>query len=221
MHHLTLVSQTKDELAATIRRIKDAGIRNILALRGDPPVEMGKEFRKVEGGLEYSYELVDLIREVGGDWFSIGVAGFPEGHVNCPSKDLDSIYLARKVRHGADFVVTQLFFDNSIYSEYVERVRRAGVNVAIVPGVLPITDYAKLLQFCDTCGAYICDEVHKVFGPVKEDAAATIEKGVDFAARQCEDLLARGAPGIHFYCLNKAEPVKTIWEHLKSPAPAR
>jgi len=216
MHHLTIVNQTRAALVEIIKRIRDRGIVNVLALRGDPPAEMGGAFRKVEGGLEYSYELVDLIREIGGKQFSIGVAGFPEGHVNCPSKELDSRYLAMKVAHGADFVVTQLFFDNRIYSEYLARTRDEGVAAPIVPGVLPITDYNKLLTFCDTCGAYICDEVHRTFKPIAADLEATAAKGAGYATRQCEDLLLRGAPGIHFYCLNKVEPVRTIWMYLKA-----
>jgi len=221
VHHLTLVNQTVDELSEITRKIKDAGVRNILALRGDPPAEMGGSFRKIPGGLEYSYELVDLIRKIGGDYFSVGVAGFPEGHVNCPSKELDTKYLAMKADHGAEFVVTQLFFENAIYSEYLERTAGAGVRLPIVPGVLPITDYSKLLTFCDTCGAYICEEVHRTFRPIAEDLKATAKKGIEYAVAQCRDLLARGAPGVHFYCLNKAEPVSTIWRELKDAAEAK
>lgn len=221
MHHLTLVNQTVAELTDVIGRVRDAGIVNVLALRGDPPAEMGGQFRKVEGGLEYSYELIDLLRQIGGDTFCIGVAGFPEGHVNCPSKELDSRYLAEKVAHGGDFVVTQLFFDSAVYSEYLERTAKAGVTVPIVPGLLPITDYGRLLKFCETCGAYICEDVHRVFRPIAADLDATARLGTEFAVRQCEDLLTRGAPGIHFYSLNKAEPVRTIWQRVKALEVAR
>ena len=221
MHHLTLVGQTKDQLRDIIKLNRDSGIRNILALRGDPTPEMNGVWRKVDGGLEYSYELIDLIRDVAGDYFGIGVAGFPEGHIACPSKDLDSRYLKMKIDHGGEFVVTQLFFDNAVYSEYLDRLSREGVMVPVVPGLLPITDYAKLLSFCETCGAYICEEVHRVFRPIAGDPAQTLEKGAEFATVQAVDLLARGAPGIHFYSLNKAEPVRTIWRNLKDSIVAK
>jgi methylenetetrahydrofolate reductase (NADPH) len=179
---------------------------------------MGEKFKKIEGGLEYCYELIDLLKEVGDDSFSIGVAGFPECHIDCPSEDLDSKYLKIKVDHGAEFVVTQLFFDNSSYSHYLERLDAAGVKVPIVPGLLPITDYQKLLRFCDTCGAYICREVHKIFAPVAHDIEETVERGMRYAIEQSGDLLRRGAPGIHFYSLNKTEPTRTIWQQLKERA---
>jgi methylenetetrahydrofolate reductase (NADPH) len=215
MHHFTLVNQTAEELTRHIDFMMRAGVRNVLALRGDPPREMGNRFKKIEGGLEYCYELIDLIKEVGGDYFSIGVAGFPECHIECPTEELDSGYLKLKAEHGADFVVTQLFFDNSSYSRYVDRLSDAGVRMPIIPGVLPITDYRKLLKFCDTCGAYICWDVHKIFAPVARDITETLKRGIKFATQQCEDLLTRGAPGIHFYSLNKTEPVRTIWKHLR------
>jgi methylenetetrahydrofolate reductase (NADPH) len=218
MHHLTLVNQRKEELAEIIRQIKADAIRNILALRGDPPPEMGGHFRQIEDGLEFCYELIDLIRGIGGDYFSIGVAGFPEGHPDCPSKELDTEHLKLKIDHGAEFVVTQFFFENEVYSEYLERTSRAGLNVRIIPGVLPITDYDRLLKFAATCGAYICDLVHETFGPLREDPEMTVRQGVEYAINQCEDLLRRGAPGIHFYCLNQVEPVRTIWRQISGEA---
>ena len=212
MHHLTLVSQTRDALAENIRQMKRDAMRNILALRGDPPPEMGKEFQKVEGGLEFCYELIDLIRETGGDYFSIGVAGFPEGHPTCPTKELDTEYLKIKVDRGAQFVITQFFFENEMYSEYLDRTSRAGVNVRIIPGVLPITNYDKLISFAERCGAYICQRIHETFQAIRDDPRMTMKQGVEYAVEQCEDLLRRGAPGIHFYCLNQVEPVSTVWK---------
>ena len=218
MHHFTLVNQTAEELRRHIELMREAGVRNVLALRGDPPKEMGEKFKKIEGGLEYCYELIDLLKEEGDDSFSIGVAGFPECHVDCPMEDLDSAYLKIKVDHGAEFVITQLFFDNSSYSHYMERVATAGAGIPIIPGVLPITDYQRLLRFCDTCGAYICREVHKMFAPVAHDIEETAKRGSRYAIDQCGDLIRRGAPGIHFYCLNKTEPVRTIWKQVKERA---
>jgi methylenetetrahydrofolate reductase (NADPH) len=218
MHHFTLVNQTVEELSRHIELMKDAGVRNVLALRGDPPTEMGEKFKKIEGGLEYCYELIDLLKEVGDDSFSIGVAGFPECHIDCPLEDLDSAYLKIKADHGAEFVITQLFFDNPSYSHYLERVSAVGVEIPIIPGVLPIMDYQKLLRFCDTCGAYICREVHKIFAPVAHDIEETVKRGTRYALEQSGDLLRRGAPGIHFYCLNKTEPILTIWQQLQDRA---
>ena len=217
MHHFTLVNQTADELKRHTELMMQAGVRNVLALRGDPPKEMGEQFRKIEGGIEYCYELIDLIKEVSGEQFSIGVAGFPECHIDCLTEELDSNYLKLKVDHGAEFVVTQLFFDNTSYSHYIDRIAKAGVQVPVIPGVLPITDYRRLLKFCDTCGAYICWDVHKIFAPISRNVAETVDKGIQYAIDQCEDLIYRGAPGIHFYALNKTEPVRTIWDYLKSP----
>ncbi|MFH0911953.1 MAG: methylenetetrahydrofolate reductase [Planctomycetota bacterium] len=217
MHHFTMVNATVAALRESIARIRDAGCRNLLALRGDPPPEMGEKFLKIEGGLEYSYELIDLIREVAGVDMGIGVAGFPEGHVDCPSKDLDSRYLRVKIDHGGQFAVTQLFFETPIYSEYLARTRAAGVTVPIVPGVLPIVDYGKLGKFCSTCGATIPQSVHDAFRPIAHEPEAMLKTGTEWAIAQCRDLLARGAPGIHFYCLNKVEPVRTIWKALAAP----
>jgi len=212
MHHFTLVGQSRDELVEHIHAMRRAGVRNVLALRGDPVPEMGERFHVAPGGLEYCYELIDLIRRTVGDWFSIGVAGFPEGHVDCPSKRLDTEYLKIKVDHGAEFVITQLFFEGALYSEYLDRTHAAGVDVRIIPGVLVVTDYEKLLRFCHISGATIPSIVRNTFAPLREDPAALQEAGIEFAVRQCDDLLARGAPGLHFYCLNKTEPARTIWK---------
>jgi methylenetetrahydrofolate reductase (NADPH) len=215
MHHLTLVNQSAEALKQYIEVMMNAGVKNVLALRGDPPKEMGESFKKIKGGLEYCFELIDLIREVGDDFFSIGVAGFPECHIECTSEELDSQYLKYKEDHGAKFVVTQLFFDNSSYSHYVERILDSGVMLPILPGVLPITDYRKLLRFCDTCGAYICWDVHKIFAPIKNDMEETVKRGTRYAIDQCESLLKRCAGCFYFYSLNNTEPVATIWKHLK------
>ncbi len=216
MHHLTLVNQPVPELREIIKRIQDVGVRNILALRGDPPPEMGGRFQKVEGGLEYCYELIDLIREVAGAEIGIGAAGYPEKHIECQTKELDSQYLKIKLDHGAEFVVTQFFFENGAYSEYLERTACIGVKVPIIPGVLPITDYNKLMRFVKLSGTYISKEIHEVFEPLKDDIKATMGKGTEFMSAQCEDLLRRGAPGIHFYCLNMIEPTRTVWHQLKA-----
>ncbi len=214
MHHFTCVGHSQEELLEVLARMKDNGIRNILALRGDPPKGV-EEWEPAPDGLEFCYQLNDLVRDTYGDFFSIGVAGFPEGHVNCPDKETDTGYLKIKIEHGGEFVVSQLFFDNAIYSEYLERLGGAGVNVRVLPGILPVTSYEGLLKFCDICGTAVTDEIHDIFKPLSGDEDATIKAGIEFAVRQCNDLLDRGAPGLHFFALNKVEPVREIWKRLK------
>lgn len=214
MHHLTCVGHNQEELKAILDKVKTNRIKNILALRGDPPKGVEK-WEPAPDGLEYCYQLNDLIRNNYGDFFSIGVAGFPEGHINCPDKETDTGYLKIKIEHGGEFVITQLFFDNNIYSEYIERLRKAEVNVRVLPGILPITSYEGLLKFCNTCGATITQEVHDIFKPLRNDEEATRKAGIEFAVKQCQDLLDRGAPGLHFFTLNKVEPSREIWKKLE------
>ena len=213
MHHLTCVGHNKDELRTIIGRLKERNICNILALRGDLPE--GLDYRKPPADkLEYGYQLVELIRSHD-DFFSIGVAGFPEGHVDCPDKETDSRYLKIKVDAGGEFVITQLFFDNNDYFEYVDRIRKTGVTAPIIPGILPVTDYQALLRMCRTCGATIPQRVHDIFKPLDGNAEATYEAGVEFAVEQCNELLERGAPGLHFFALNKVEPTREILNRIK------
>jgi methylenetetrahydrofolate reductase (NADPH) len=208
MHHFTCVGHSKSDLKAVIEAMKQRNICNILALRGDAP-EGEKEWKPAPDGLEYCYQLIELIRTYG-DFFSIGVAGFPEGHVDCPDKETDSKYLKIKIDSGGEFVITQLFFDNKDYFEYLERTKKVGVNVRILPGIIPITNYQTLLRFCGTCGATIPQRVHDIFKPLDGDAEATYKAGVDFVVEQCKGLLAGGAPGLHFYSLNRVEPTREI-----------
>lgn len=213
LHHLTCVGHSQQELKAILDSMKNHGIKNILALRGDPPKGVDK-WEPAPDGFEYCYQLNNLIRQRHGDFFSIAVAGFPEGHINCPDKETDSKHLKIKIDHGGEFVVTQLFFDAPLYTEYVQRTTEAGVTKRILPGILPIVSYDGLVKFCNICGATIPDEVHDIFKPLREDPEATLKAGIDFCVRQCKDLLERGAPGLHFFTLNKVEPVKEIWGRL-------
>jgi methylenetetrahydrofolate reductase (NADPH) len=208
MHHFTCVGHSKAELAKIIEEMKRRDIRNILALRGDQPAGV-EHWEPAPDGLEYSYQLVELIR-THGDFFSIGVAGFPEGHIDCPDKETDSRHLKMKIDAGGEFVITQLFFDNKDYFNYTTRVREAGVGVKIIPGILPITDYKKLIRFCEGCGATIPQRVHDIFQPIDGDEEATYKAGIDFVIEQCNGLLDGGAPGLHFYTLNKLEPVREV-----------
>lgn len=208
MHHFTCVGHSQEELRKILEEMKKKNICNVLALRGDAPE--GQEcWTPAEDGLKYCYQLIELIRSYG-DFFSIGVAGFPEGHVDCPDKETDSKHLKIKIDAGGEFVLTQLFFDNKDYFEYVERVKKAGVKVRILPGIIPITDYQTLLRFCGTCGATIPDKVHDIFKPLDGNKDALYKAGIDFAVKQCNELLAGGSPGLHFYSLNKIEPTREI-----------
>jgi len=213
MHHLTCVGHSKAELKAVIEKMKEKNICNILALRGDAPQGV-EHWEPTPGGFEYCYQLVELIGSYG-DFFSIGVAGFPEGHIDCPDKETDSKHLKIKIDAGGEFVITQLFFDNKDYFEYLERIRKLGVKARIIPGIIPITDYQILLRFCSTCGATIPQRVHDIFKPLDGDAEATYEAGVEFAVEQCNELLGGGAPGLHFYTLNKVEPTREILNKIK------
>ncbi len=213
IHHLTCVGHSKAELKAVIEKMKEKNIYNILALRGDPPQGMN-HWEPTPGGFEYCYQLIELIRSYG-DFFSIGVAGFPEGHIDCPDKETDSRYLKIKINAGGEFVITQLFFDNKDYFEYLERVRNVGVKVRIIPGILPITDYQTLLRFCKTCGATIPQQVHDIFKPLDGNTEATYKAGVQFAVEQCSELLEGGAPGLHFFTLNKVNPTREILNKIK------
>ena len=213
MHHFTCVGHSQKELREILDEMKRMNICNVLALRGDPP-QGQSEWRPAPDGFEYCYQLIQLIKSYGG-FFSIGVAGFPEGHINCPDKETDSKYLKIKIDAGAEFVITQLFFDNRDYFEYLDRTKKAGVNVRIIPGILPITDYKTLIKFCDTCGATIPDKVHEIFRPLSEDKEATYKAGVEFAIKQCKELIGGGAPGLHFFSLNKINPTKEILEAVR------
>ncbi len=211
MAHLTCVNATAAEARSMLEEAKALGIMNILALRGDPPD--GGEFRKTEGGFEYSYQLVRFIREAGD--YSIGVAGFPEGHVACKEgKHVDWQRLKHKIDQGADFVVTQLFFDNRDYFEFRDFLTRLGVTVPLVPGIIPILSTAQIKRFVALCGADLpkplVDEVEKR----GDDDEAVTQFGIEYATRQCAELLREGAPGIHFYTLNKARSTAEILKNL-------
>jgi methylenetetrahydrofolate reductase (NADH) len=195
-----------------LEQTRALGIKNVLALRGDPP-NGSCEFVKTEGGFEYSYELVRTIRELGA--FSIGVAGFPEGHIACTQgKHQDWHRLKTKIDHGADFVITQLFFDNGHYLECREFLARQGVTVPIVPGILPILSTAQLKRFVALCGAALpkplVDELERRDG----DDEAVVQYGIEYATRQCEALLREGAPGLHFYTLNRVRSTTEVVKNL-------
>lgn len=212
MAHLTCVNATADQTRDVIEQARELGVKNILALRGDPPGGTG-EFRKTDGGFEYSYELVEFIRKAAG--FSIGVAGFPEGHIACKEgKQVDWQRLKHKIDRGADFIITQLFFDNRDYLEFREYLTRLGVKVPIVPGIIPIGSTAQIKKFTALCGAALPASLQADLEKLGDNDEATAEFGIQYATKQCEELLREGAPGIHFYTLNKARATTAIVKNL-------
>src|SRR4051812_2398610 len=213
MAHLTCVNSTKEQLRAVADEARQLGIKNILALRGDPPGGSG-EFRKIEGGFEFSYELVQFLKELGG--LSIGTAGFPEGHIACKEgKYVDWRRLKAKIDQGADFVLTQLFFDNTDFFEFREfMVKKLAVNVPICPGILPVLSSNQIKKFTTICGAKIPPPLMEKLEQFGDNDEATTQYGIEYASRQCEELLREGVPGIHFYTLNKAHSTTQIVKNL-------
>jgi methylenetetrahydrofolate reductase (NADPH) len=202
MSHLTCVGSTKEQLHDVLLDARRRGIKNILALRGDPPAGTG-EFQKTPGGFEFSSELVAFIRQLGG--FCIGTAGFPEGHIACQEgKIVDWERLKRKVDAGADFIITQLFFDNRDFFEFRDHVTKLGVQVPLVPGMLPILSASQIKKFTTLCGAKIPPAMLAKLEELGDNDAAVMAYGIDYATRQCEELLREGVEGLHFYTLNKA-----------------
>ena len=212
MAHLTCVNATKEEIRGYLTEARARGIKNILALRGDPPGGEG-EFKITEGGFEFSYQLVEFIRQAGG--FSIGVAGFPEGHVACKEgKYVDWHRLKNKIDHGADFLITQLFFDNRDYLEFRDYLTKLGVTVPLVPGIISILSTAQIKRFVALCGAGLPKTLVTELEKRGDDDEAVTQFGINYATRQCQELLRQGVPGIHFYTLNKARSTTAILKKL-------
>ena len=221
MAHLTCVGHTREELGALVDEFLAMGVENLLALRGDPQAGQ-REFQPPPGGLRYAAELVRLIRERD-HHLCVGGAGYPEGHVETPMRDDDLRHLKAKVDAGLDFVITQLFFDNAFFFDFVERARRVGINVPIVPGIMPITNIEQLERFVRLCGATVPMRLVLQLERYRDDPEAVVQLGVAHATVQCMELLARGVPGIHFYTLNKSPATRLIVSALKGrvadPAP--
>ena len=213
MAHLTCVNATAEQIGEVLAQARALGIKNILALRGDPPGGNG-EFAKTPGGFEFSHELVRFIRQLGG--FSIGTAGFPEGHIACKEgKQVDWQRLKAKIDEGADFVLTQLFFDNADFLEFRDFLtRKLNVTVPICPGVLPILSASQIKRFTTMCGARMPAALVSRLEACGENDEAAVAYGIEHATRQCEELLAAGVPGIHFYTLNKAHSTTQILRNL-------
>lgn len=202
MAHLTCVAASRTELQETLHRLHAGGIRNILALRGDPPKgETG--FTAAADGFRFASELIAFIRSQPWD-FCVGAACYPEGHVETRDLETDLGHLANKVAAGVDFLITQLFFDNDDYRAFVRRARSAGIAVPIVPGLMPITNVGQVERFTQMCGARIPQELRRRLRIVTNDPAAVVATGVQWAVDQGRSLLRDGAPGLHFYTLNRS-----------------
>jgi len=216
MAHLSCVGETTEGLAATLDQIEAAGIENVLALRGDPP--RGQEdFVQLEGGLGSAAELAQFI---GAGWdFAIGGACFPEVHPEASDLDTDLSYLKLKVESGAGFLITQLFFDNQVYFDFVRAARAKGIEAPILAGVIPVASYAQTKRICELCDATIPERLERAFEAAGGDPAREFELGVAFAAQQAAELLIAGAPGIHFYALNKAPATRAVLGALRASRP--
>jgi methylenetetrahydrofolate reductase (NADPH) len=209
MPHLTCVDQSKEEIGDILGDYLGLGVENILALRGDPP--KGTTILIPKNGLCYASDLVQLVASFNA--FSIGVAVYPEGHIEAPSLEKDLFYTKQKIDAGADFAITQMFFDNSFFYRFMERAQKAGIDIPIIPGIMPITDIEKIRKFSQTCGAtlpaHLVDRLQEAASP---DEAGKI--GLDFAIKQCEDLMRNGIRYFHFYTLNRADVVSAILHNL-------
>lgn len=213
--HLTCVGHTKDEIEGVLGELYSSGVENIVALRGDPP-KGETEFKPVPNGFRYAAELVKFIRNHPkfSKAFALAVAGYPETHVECRDKVKDLEHLRQKVANGADAVITQLFFDNADYFNFVERARKAGIQIPIVPGIMPITLGPQIEKFASMCGSKIPDVLRQNILKFGEDQASVEAYGIEYATNQCRELLKFGAPGIHFYTLNKSHATRQIYQNL-------
>ena len=214
MAHVTCVSFTHAEMDGFLDEAAELGIRNILALRGDPPAGQ-PDFRRPAGGFDYAYQLIDVLK-ARADQFAIGCAGFPEGHPECrEGRESDWQRLRDKVDHGAEFILTQLFFDNAYYFEMADYLTgRLGVQAPITPGVLPILNARQIKRFTALCGATLPAPLVAALDRLGDDDEAVTQYGIEFATRQCEELLAAGAPGLHLYGLNRSRSAVAILRNL-------
>jgi methylenetetrahydrofolate reductase (NADPH) len=216
MAHLSCVGESKERVAEILEELAAVGIENVLALRGDPPRGQD-EWTPHPGGLHYSTELIELIRERFD--FCVGAACFPEVHPEAPDLATDLRFAKQKVDAGASFLITQLFLDNELYFDFVDAARAAGITVPIIPGIMPITNYKQIKTITGMCGATLPGELERELNERADDGEAVAELGVAYATLQCSDLLARGAPGIHFYTLNRSPATRAILAALRAAHP--
>ena len=221
MAHVTCVGASRDEIAATLDQFAEAGVQNVLALRGDPP-RGEASFTPHPDGFSHASELVAFIRGQPRRWaFCLGAAAYPEGHPETRDLDADLRNLKTKVDAGADFLVTQLFFRNAAYDGFVARARAAGIRLPVLPGIMPFTSVEQVERFTATCGATIPPLLHAAMEVRRSDPDAARDLGVAYASLQCQDLLRRGAPGVHFYTLNRSTSTRAIVAALRAAEPWR
>ena len=212
MAHLTCVGHTAEELARILRSLSDSGVRNVLALRGDPLAGPGTSWVSTDGGIDYASELVAFVRSVTD--LCVGVAAFPEGHRDASSLDEDVAVLKAKHDAGAEFAITEMVLRASDYFGLVERAQAAGVDFPVIPGIMPILNYTSMAKMVELSGRDIPDEVMARLEPRKDDPAAVRAEGIAIATELCDALLAGGAPGLHFYTLNRSKATREIFEAL-------
>ena len=212
--HLTLVAQSKGEIESVLKQYASAGIDHVLALRGDPKGGPRATWEPTPDGMDYAIELVGLAGDMGG--FCIGVAAFPEGHPDAASIDADAQVLVDKARAGAEYAITQLFFRASDYFDLVDRVRALDCDIPIIPGIMPILNFAQVARMAELSGAELPREVLDQIEPIADDKVAVRAKGIELATQLCRDLLAGGAPGLHFITLNRSKATREIFETLKA-----
>lgn len=209
--HLSCIGATRDSIRDVLKQYQDSGIRRVVALRGDLPSGYGGA-----GELRYASELVEFIRQETGDWFHIEVAAYPEMHPQARSPQDDLQAFARKVQAGANAAITQYFYNADAYFQFVDNVRKLGVDVPVVAGIMPITNYMQLMRFSEMCGAEIPRWVRLKLASFGDDSASIKAFGLDVVTGLCERLLAGGAPGLHFYSMNQAAPTTAIWQRLRA-----
>lgn len=214
MAHLTCAGQTVQELDDVLQRLDDAGIENVIALRGDPP-RGEQQFTVTDGGFSHASDLVTHIRA--NYEFGIAAACYPEGHAEAESLERDLEYAKLKVDNGADFLITQLFFDNDDYFAFARRAEAAGIDAPVIPGILPVLSAPQIRRFTALCGSKIPPGLDAELNRLGEDDDAVRELGVEYAARQVEELWAAGVPGVHFYVLNRSYSVSKILDRLAIP----
>lgn len=210
--HLSCVGDSKEAIKALLEHYQQQGINRIVALRGDLPSGMGM----AAGELRYAADLVSFIREQTGDHFYIEVAAYPEVHPQATSLETDLLHFVNKVKAGANSAITQYFFNADCYFYFVERIHKMGVTIPIIPGIMPITNYSKLARFSDACGAELPRWIRKQLEAYGDDIDSIQAFGREVITKLCQELLAGGAPGLHFYTLNQAEPSLSIWNNLYS-----
>lgn len=213
MSHLTCIGHIKAEIDEILNEYKAAGIKNILALRGDVPANTAPE--SIHSDFKYAAELVEYIKNGFGDTFSVGCAAFPEIHPESPNMEWELRYMKEKIEKGADFAITQIFFDNKYYFEFIKKAKEYGINIPIIPGIMPITNFKQIKKFASMCKSTIPDSLVSRMENYEDDNEMVEKIGIEYAVEQCRELLIEGVPGLHFYTLNKSKATIKIYEKIR------